>query len=153
MAVRIVPLPAHGINFLIWTGKVTDDDLRAIPRWVRDEGHPTDWAWVNWFVSGSDASGLALTSLAELRSRSKEAVDARGRPAAPIRTAIIIESEASGDVLTLWQDFVASDPDYPSRPKLVSTLEEACEWIGADLAARAAMAELMGRAKTRLTRA
>ncbi len=142
MGVRIIPIEEHRITLVVWTGKVTSEDLLKVPAYVDETPHPMNFAWLNLVTATADFTDTALAAFAELKNRTMEAVERRGRPQDLIRTAVVIASKVNSPILGVWRTFVSNDPDYPSSPKLCADLDDACAWIGADSEAKRAVVAL-----------
>jgi hypothetical protein len=140
MGVSIRRFHEHDVSLLTLQGVVRAEELTDFARRI-DSNAPS--RVVTYVDPGADLSQIDLQTITDYKRLMGRRLKAQfaGRK---FRSAIVCDSRLNEPIIRLWANYVGRDDDYPANPAVFSTLGQACDYLGLEAAARAALSEAIG---------
>lgn len=124
MGISLKRFPEHRLDFSIYSGVVTADDvLRHFAKLDVSAN------WLSYFDTTADLSALDLAHFPAL----KHALTAKEgeRDLQEPRFCLMVNDSSSNEAfIRFWCAYAAEDIDHPHKRAVFHTLEEACDWLG-----------------------
>jgi len=127
MGIRAKPLPPYGVTVVVWSGRLTLQEIRrhvgALDAVCTDANR-----WLNYWDPSADLSELDVAAIPEqkrlLAAKLRELYGDKRAISAIVRDPGLHETFPE-----FWTAYASVDPAYPAEVKGFTTLEAACEWL------------------------
>ena len=128
MPVIIGSIEDLGLNYLIFTGSVSRDDLQQFPGRLTRSGYMSGVDWVVYFDPNADLSDVDAACLFDLKKELAIVISAF-HDAGDLNVLLLLNS--NDDVVAQsWWTLVGTDPDYPTNPLLAKDFSAAAYMFG-----------------------
>jgi hypothetical protein len=118
-----------GANLMIFSGKITGDELLSSFGAIDERRDESSNNWLILDIFQSDISDLTFDVLSRLKEVMKPKMSVmKGRR--DFNVAIVCTRPFNEPIYLTWKSFVAADENYPSDPILFPTLRSACDRLG-----------------------
>jgi hypothetical protein len=125
MAIRVKRLPEYGVTVVIWSGRLTLEEVR---RHLSTLDAASPGRWLNYWDPSVDVSGLGIAKIPEVKrllaARLKEVYGDKQLISAVVRAPGTHELFPE-----FWPGYASADQAYPAKVKAFLSLEAACEWL------------------------
>jgi hypothetical protein len=127
MAIRAKRLPEYGVTVVVWSGRLTVDEVR---RHIGGLGAVCTDAnrWVQYWDRTADLSGLGVAVIPELKrliaAKLKELYGDKHAVSAVVRAPAMHDPFPE-----FWPSYASADQAYPAEVAAFPSLEAACAWL------------------------
>lgn len=127
MGIALRRLGPHGVNLVIFHGRINRDELIGFYRNIDVEDPANLMPWLSYLAPDADMSEIDIPTYAELRrimSPIREKVSTERKY---YLSVVISNSERCDTLIKFWHDFIAKDSKNPPYTILYSDIKDACE--------------------------
>lgn len=126
MGIALRRLGPHGVNLVIFHGRVDRDALLGFYRGIDPKDPANALPWLTYIASDADMSDVDLAAFAELR-RIFEPIRQNVERNSTFFSVVVSGSQRCDALIDFWRDFVAKESAHPPYTILFSDIEKACE--------------------------
>ena len=114
-----------GLDYLAFTGKVSQREALAFPERIDPEWPEVGTRWITVFDPAADMSDLDADCLMAIKARLRPVV-AKLAAKGSFRMILVSNSLYNDQLMQCWRAMTVSDPTYASNPEAASSIREAC---------------------------
>jgi hypothetical protein len=125
MGIRAKRLPEYGVTVVIWSGRLTLEELRR--HFGALDAACTD-RWINYWDPSVDLSGLDVARIPEVkRLLAGKLKELYGDKRAI--SAVVCDPALQDPFPGFWPSYASADHAYPAEVAAFPSLEAACAWL------------------------
>jgi hypothetical protein len=125
MGIQAKRLPEHGVTVVIWSGRLTPEEIR---RHIGGLDAVYSDRFLQYWDPSADLSGVNIAAIPELKRLLADKLKALYGDKRAV-SAVVRDPAMKEQFPQFWPSYVSADHGYPAQAVAFSSLEAACAWL------------------------